>query len=30
MNDIMKTIEALEDSDILVKGVTQKNKEENF
>ena len=30
MNDIMKTIEALEDSDILLKGVTEKNKEENF
>ena len=36
MNDIMKIVQALEDSDILLKGVTkqlkmkQKNKKENF
>ena len=36
MNDIMKIVEALEDSDILLKGVTkqlkmkQKNKKEDF
>ena len=36
MNDIMKIVEALEDSDILLKGVTkqlkmkQKNKTEDF
>ena len=35
MNDIMKTIQALEDSNILLKGVTKtimklKNKKEDF